>query len=271
MGSVSSYHPMRLICAWCMGAKGFSDFADQFPSAEVIGTDLSPTQPPWVPPNVKFELDDAEKLWSFPDNHFDYIHMRLMMGSIKDWQALYRQVHRCLKPGGWFEHQDYDPNIYCDDDSTKPRTALGQWGPLFLSAGEKLNQTFSVIVNHESAGWMKDAGFEEVTEQRQKLPMGEWPQDVKLKTVGAYNLAATEQGLEGFALYILTQVHGWNLEQTRAYVSAVRKELKSRAVHSYYIAFVPITNPTMENAEKGNTNDLGVFRASVYGRKSKAE
>ena len=27
------------------------DMADRFPSAEVIGTDLSPIQPTWVPPN----------------------------------------------------------------------------------------------------------------------------------------------------------------------------------------------------------------------------
>lgn len=27
------------------------DMADSFPSAEVIGTDLSPIQPRWIPPN----------------------------------------------------------------------------------------------------------------------------------------------------------------------------------------------------------------------------
>lgn len=31
-----------------------SDFADEHPNAEqVIGTDISPIQPSWVPPNVK--------------------------------------------------------------------------------------------------------------------------------------------------------------------------------------------------------------------------
>lgn len=29
------------------------DFADAHPEAEVIGTDISPIQPTWVPPNVK--------------------------------------------------------------------------------------------------------------------------------------------------------------------------------------------------------------------------
>ena len=30
-----------------------SDFGDQFPNCEVIGTDVSPIQSTWVPPNVK--------------------------------------------------------------------------------------------------------------------------------------------------------------------------------------------------------------------------
>ena len=27
--------------------------ADMFPDAEVVGTDISPTQPTWIPPNLK--------------------------------------------------------------------------------------------------------------------------------------------------------------------------------------------------------------------------
>ncbi|KAI9146839.1 Secondary metabolism regulator LAE1 [Paramyrothecium foliicola] len=212
------------------------DFAEQFPSAEVIGTDLSPTQPTWVPPNVKFELDDAQKIWTFRDDHFDYIHMRLMMGSIKDWPALYKQVYRCLKPGGWFEHQDYDPHVISDDNSIGPDSAWHQWGPLFVSAGEKLGQTFGIIIDHKNAGLIKDAGFEAVTEKRLKLPLGNWARDPKLKAVGSYNLVATEQGLEGFALFILTQVHGWDLAQTQIYLASVRKELKNRSIHAYYNA-----------------------------------
>jgi ubiquinone/menaquinone biosynthesis C-methylase UbiE len=212
-----------------------SDFAEQFPGAEVIGTDISPTQPTWVPPNLKFELDDAQLDWTFPDNHFDFIHMRLMMGSIKDWPALYKQIYRCLKPGGWFEHHDYDPNVYCDDGSVKPDSAWHQWGPIFLDAGKKTGRTFSVIIDHQNYNWMKDVGFENVEEKRHKLPLGGWAKDPKWKSVGTYNLVATEQGLEGFALYVLTQVQGWDLVQTQTYLASVRKELKSRSNHAYYL------------------------------------
>ncbi|KAI1055889.1 hypothetical protein LB506_009162 [Fusarium annulatum] len=35
------------------------DFADEFPGFEVTGTDISPIQPSFVPPNLKFEIDDC--------------------------------------------------------------------------------------------------------------------------------------------------------------------------------------------------------------------
>lgn len=83
------------------------DFAEQFPAASVIGTDISPIQPPWVPPNCRFELDDATKESSFRDGQFDFVHMRYMTGSIPDWVDVYKQAYRCLKPGGWIEYSDF--------------------------------------------------------------------------------------------------------------------------------------------------------------------
>ncbi|KAK1775504.1 hypothetical protein QBC45DRAFT_422123 [Copromyces sp. CBS 386.78] len=37
------------------------DFAEKFPDCNVIGTDVSTIQPTWVPPNVRFEIDDYNK------------------------------------------------------------------------------------------------------------------------------------------------------------------------------------------------------------------
>jgi hypothetical protein len=39
------------------------DMADKFPDCEVIGTDLSPIQPAYVPPNCKFYVDNYEDEW----------------------------------------------------------------------------------------------------------------------------------------------------------------------------------------------------------------
>jgi ubiquinone/menaquinone biosynthesis C-methylase UbiE len=77
------------------------EFADQTPEAEIIGTDLSPIQPRYVPPNLKFEIDDAEDEWTFPENHFDYIHERLVIcGSIKDIRKLFDQSFRLARQLG---------------------------------------------------------------------------------------------------------------------------------------------------------------------------
>ena len=103
------------------------DFADEYPSAEVIGTDVSPIQPTWVPPNVKFELDDAKAIpWPYPDNHFDLVHMRLLVGSISDWVAVYKEILRVLKPGGWFEHTEYGCDFVSDDESQSAGAALSR-------------------------------------------------------------------------------------------------------------------------------------------------
>lgn len=37
------------------------DFADEYPNCEVIGTVISPVQPTWCPPNLQFEIDNANK------------------------------------------------------------------------------------------------------------------------------------------------------------------------------------------------------------------
>ena len=49
------------------------DFADAYPSASVIATDLTPIQPQMVPPNLEFQIDDFTQPWTFPPNHFDFI------------------------------------------------------------------------------------------------------------------------------------------------------------------------------------------------------
>ena len=69
------------------------DFADQYPSAEVIGTDLSPIQPGWVPANCQFLVDDAEAPWMFSNDTFGYIHVRDMAGSLADWGAFLKQCY----------------------------------------------------------------------------------------------------------------------------------------------------------------------------------
>ncbi len=97
----------------------FSDAADKYPAAEVIGTDISPTQPGWVPPNLSFQIDDAQLEWTFKADSFDFIHVRYMQGAIDNWPRLYEQIYKTLKPGGYFQHIEPDIELRCDNPDVK--------------------------------------------------------------------------------------------------------------------------------------------------------
>ena len=47
-----------------------------------------------VPSNTVFVIDDMEDEWTYPNNHFDYIHMRSLSGSFTDWDAILTQAYR---------------------------------------------------------------------------------------------------------------------------------------------------------------------------------
>lgn len=66
------------------------DFADEHPESEVLGVDLSPIQPSFVPPNCAFQIDDVEEHWTF-SHKFDFIYSRMMTGSFINWPQFLKQ------------------------------------------------------------------------------------------------------------------------------------------------------------------------------------
>ena len=140
------------------------DFADEFPSAEVIGTDLSPIQPSWVPPGCKFYVDDVESQWAYgPSEAFDFIRGRGMGGSIRDWKRLYTQAYADLKPGGWIEMQEYEMAVRLDDNTVDNAPYTQQVLKLLNEASEKLGKCPNEAPNQKQHSM--DAGFVNVQER----------------------------------------------------------------------------------------------------------
>lgn len=146
-----------------------SDFADEFPNAEVTGTDLSPIQPAWVPPNVKFELDDATDEWTWPQNTFDFVHLRYLFGAITNWTALFEEAHRCTRPGGWIQSCEIDPAFESDDGTIEGNSAIETWNALFLEGGKKLGISFSVVKENLQFEAMREAGFVDIKQVDHKV------------------------------------------------------------------------------------------------------
>ena len=55
-------------------------------------------QPEYVPPNLRFIIDDIEEDWEYENNPFDYVHGRYLAGSIKDWPRLAKQAFKYVFP-----------------------------------------------------------------------------------------------------------------------------------------------------------------------------
>ncbi|KAK4153508.1 Phosphomethylethanolamine N-methyltransferase [Chaetomidium leptoderma] len=221
------------------------DFADKYPNTQVTGTDISPIQPTWVPPNLKFEMDDATLDWTYADDHFDYVHMRYLFGSVADWPALLQRAYRCCKPGGHVESFEASCVFRSDDGSLADGTPMDQWGKVFVEAGKKFGRPFDVVGEGLVQDAFEKAGFEAITQWEFKCPIGAWPQDKKLRDIGSYALAGILQDIEGWILFVWSQVMGWSKEQVAVYVAHLRNQLKDRNVHGY------------------------VMMRSVYGRKPK--
>jgi hypothetical protein len=53
---------------------------------------------------------------------------------------------------------------------------------------------------------MEDAGFINVVEKDYKFPIGRWPADTRMKELGMWFRAYFEDGMEGYAMALLTRV-----------------------------------------------------------------
>lgn len=85
-----NWHPQRILDIGCGTGTWCIEMADAYPSAEVVGVELSPSQPMLVPPNLTFQIDEFDDEWTY-SRSFDYIHARLLAGRVRDWPRLMRQ------------------------------------------------------------------------------------------------------------------------------------------------------------------------------------
>ena len=209
------------------------DCADFHPEAEVIGLDLSPIQPPFVPPNCRFEVDDFELHWTYPKKYFDFIHGRNIVTSMKDIMDTLEQVKQHLKPGGYFELAELGWEIFSDDNTLEDSWAPKRCSDLGREAMRKLGRPVP------TAEWLEqtlnDSGFLDVEVETWKQPMGRWPKAKELKKAGSLFTMSAETGYHAYYMALLTRVHGWKSEDAdelckKAY--AAHCDTKS-GVHAY--------------------------------------
>ncbi|SPO06578.1 uncharacterized protein DNG_09268 [Cephalotrichum gorgonifer] len=202
------------------------DFADEHPQVQVTGTDISPIQLPWVPPNLKFEIEDCTLEWTFPENSMDYIHIRLLFGSITDWTALFKEAYKTCAPGGWVENFESSAFVWSDHEEIPETAALGQWGKIFAEGGKRTGRSSTVLEDNTQQKAIQEAGFVDVQVFDYKGPLGTWPKDPVLKELGSLAQAAWEADIEGYILFIANAL-GWSKVEMQVFIPHLRYELQT--------------------------------------------
>ncbi|KAI9641781.1 hypothetical protein NHQ30_009639 [Ciborinia camelliae] len=173
----------RVLDVGCGTGIWTSDFADRFPQAVVLGIDLSPIQPIFVPPNALFQVDDLEEHWTFGEaDAFGFIYARMMTGSIGDWDRFFEQAWDNLTPGGYIELLDIRLPAEAADGTLKPDSALLKWSQLLLEGSVRAGRDLDSAVTYKER--MERRGFHGVTETIYQWPGNKWPKDVKAKELG---------------------------------------------------------------------------------------
>lgn len=228
------------------------DMADKYPSALVIGTDLSPIQPHWVPPNwcilpfppplptthadfiaSKFEVDDADCQFTFESDYFDLVHARNISQGIKDFDNLAAQMFRVTTPGGYAELGELGFTVFSDDGTMAPDNGIKIYC-------EKLEQAMITagrppMKANDLKSKLENAGFIDVRTKTFKQPFGPWTKDKVLKQVGAFNVLQCSEGgaFHSYGMAAFTRVLGMSKDDAEVLCRNAIRDTRNKNYHTY--------------------------------------
>ena len=208
-------------------------FAQEYPDASIVGTDLSLIQPKGIVPNVEFIREDAEgDEWTF-DHSFDYIHARYFCAFVTDIRKVIQKAYKHLEPGGWLEFQETTHEMMSQDDSlngTAIKTVGGTWNAIMVSNGRNP----WAMMNLKPI--LLELGFVDVVEDIQPLPIGPWAKDPRYKDIGSMHGAAIERAIGSGVKALVNS--GMTEGQVNHLVKQARAELRSGKVFAHQFFYV---------------------------------
>ncbi|KAF2494941.1 S-adenosyl-L-methionine-dependent methyltransferase [Lophium mytilinum] len=210
------------------------DFADEFPSAKVIGTDLSPIQPNFrsVPPNCSFIVEDSEGEWIW-EERFDYIHSRTLGSTWRDWPGYFQKAFDFLNPGGYLELHEFTFPFGCDDGTATAESPMVQWSMYCNQAAAKAGVDMEISARMEPL--LREAGFVEITKTRLRLPFTGWSEDPREREYGEHYGKIFDWGV---TVGMFTRRLGWSRERAEVFLMEARKDAANIGVHAYIPLYI---------------------------------
>lgn len=85
--------------------------------------------------------------------------------------------------------------------------------------------------------YMREAGFEDVTEHRVFVAVNTWPRGEKNKLLGAISLQNLSEGIASLSTAVFARVLGWSKERIEVFLAGVRNDLKNKKIHAYGVVY----------------------------------
>lgn len=187
---------------------------------------------------------------------YDYIHTRMAVGCFADFQKeIVERSFEYLQPGGWFEAQELDPTMRCDDGTLTDDNPLVEWANTLMSAAAKSQRPVDIAPKLRE--WMRQAGFVDVRERVFKMPINNWPLEPQYKRLGRLWQQNLDFGLQGLSLALLSRVEGWKPEEIEVFLVNVRKALFDPSVHAYNRVHVVVGRKPGAGSNSGSTGGSG--------------
>ncbi len=78
-------------------------------ATQVLGIDISPIQPEWLPPNCRFEINDMEQPWTWDEDSFDFIFARDLITTVRNYPKLIDEIYKYVLYRNPPPHQKKSP------------------------------------------------------------------------------------------------------------------------------------------------------------------
>ncbi|KAL8782672.1 MAG: hypothetical protein Q9195_009602 [Heterodermia aff. obscurata] len=176
------HHPQKILEVGCGTGNVCRQLAQQFPSATILGVDITPVPPfPNTPPNISYITGDIRQVAAsdqrLKNGALDYIFGRLLLGGMTSWPTYIRQMTALLREGGYLEMQEMACGVYkcssavpSDDDELISED--WDWYRAVRQGTEQLGLDFDVGCHAQR--YMREAGLVDVVQKRYVLPFGTW-------------------------------------------------------------------------------------------------
>ncbi|OCH94926.1 S-adenosyl-L-methionine-dependent methyltransferase [Obba rivulosa] len=215
------------------------DMAIEFPYCDVVGVDLVPPRITGkLPPNCRFEIDDANLGFVHYKDAFDVVHARSISAGIRDYPQFLRELALVLRPGGVLLVGDGEMQLYDEDRqplSYNPNSPGCSWTQkVFFSAYNAMkNRGGNIDSPSMSPQWLRAIdGLTDVGWHKIFIPIGPWRQfDAREATISELLRADCLKYISGLAPLLLSE--GYLPESVDTLIREATTELRDLSVKLY--------------------------------------